>query len=560
MGRRLARSSRAARIHLAGAVGLGALSTVLVIAQAALFARVIAGVFVGGEDLADVRGELTLLLAVAAGRGLTTAGFEIGGRVGAARVMAGLREQLVHKLLRERPGGLADEQSGELAAVAVQGVDALEPYFARYLPQLVLAALTPLAILAWVLPRDWQAAAILAVTLPLIPLFMVLIGGLAERRTRARWQTLSLLSARFLDTVGGLETLRSFGRAEDQEEAIGRSSDAYRRTTLETLRVAFLSALVLELLAMLGTALVAVTVGVQLAEGDLRLEAGLTVVLLAPELYAPVRQLGAQFHASADGLAAAGRILAVLDLPPSVDVPARTLRPPDPSDTVVAFEGVGFAYPGATAPTLEDVRLTLEPGETVALVGSSGSGKTTLLALLLRLADPEAGRIVCGGVDLRAVDPRMWRQRIAWVPQRPTIVAATVADNIRLADPGASERRVREAAAAAGVLELAAGLPEGLETLIGEGARRLSAGQSRRVALARAFLRDAPLVVLDEPTAHLDAASAEQLDAALDRLLRGRTALLAVHRPSLARRADHVVELRSGRLVTLAPHAAAVAE
>ena len=560
MGRRLARSSRAARVHLAVAVGVGALSTVLVIAQAALFARVISGVFVGGEDLADVRSELAALVAVAAGRGLTTAGFEIAGRVGAARVMAGLREQLVRKLLRERPGGLADEQSGELAAVAVQGVEALEPYFARYLPQLVLAALTPLAILAWVLPRDWQAAAILAVTLPLIPLFMVLIGGLAERRTRARWQTLALLSARFLDTVGGLETLRAFGRADDQEEAIGASSDAYRRTTLETLRIAFLSALVLELLAMLGTALVAVTVGVQLAAGDLGLEAGLTVLLLAPELYAPVRQLGAQFHASADGLAAAGRILAVLDLPPSAEVPARPVRAPDPRHAPVAFEGVGFAYPGTSAPTLADVWLTLEPGETVALVGSSGSGKTTLLGLLLRLADPETGRIACGGVDLRAVDARAWRQTIAWVPQRPTIVAATVADNIRLADPVASDRRVREAAAAAGVLELAERLPEGLETRIGEGARRLSAGQARRVALARAFLHDAPLVLLDEPTAHLDAASATHVEDALDRLLRGRTALLAVHRPALARRADRVVELRSGRLVAPASRAAAVAE
>jgi thiol reductant ABC exporter CydD subunit len=539
---------------------VGALATVLVIAQAALFARVVSGVFVGGEDLADVRGELVALVAVAAGRGLTTAGFEIAGRVGAARVMAGLREQLVRKVLRERPGGLADEQSGELAAVAVQGVEALEPYFARYLPQLVLAALTPLAILAWVLPRDWQAAAILAVTLPLIPLFMVLIGGLAERRTRARWQTLSLLSARFLDTVGGLETLRAFGRADDQEEAIEASSDAYRRTTLETLRLAFLSALVLELLAMLGTALVAVTVGVQLAAGDLGLDAGLTVLLLAPELYAPVRQLGAQFHASADGLAAAGRILAVLDLPPSAAVPARPVPPADPRRAPLAFEGVGFAYPGTSSPTLTDVWLTLEPGETVALVGSSGSGKTTLLALLLRLADPASGRIACGGVDLRAVDARAWRQRIAWVPQRPTIIAATVADNIRLADPGASDRRVREAAAAAGVLELAERLPERLETRIGEGARRLSAGQARRVAMARAFLHDAPLVLLDEPTAHLDAESAARMEEALDRLLHGRTALLAVHRPSLARRADRVVELRSGHLIDPVSHAAAVAE
>ena len=551
-GRRLVASGRGARIHLAATVGLGAATTALLIAQATLLARVVARVFLEGAGLSDVRGELAWLAAVAVGRGLASAGFEATGRIGAARVMSGLRRRLVEKLLLERPGGLAEEQSGELAAVAVQGVDALEAYFARYLPQLVLAVLAPVAILAWALPRDWEAAAIMAVTLPLIPLFMVLVGGLAERRTRARWHTLSVLGARFLDTVGGLETLRAFGRAGAQEDAIAASSERYRRETMGTLRVAFLSAFVLELLAMLGTALVAVTVGVQLANGDLGLEAGLTVLLLAPELYAPLRQLGAHFHASADGLAAAERILAVLDLPAGVAVPARPRPAPDPRQAAVALEGVRFAHPGRE-PVLEDAWLALEPGETVALVGASGAGKTTLLSLLLRLADPGSGRIACGGVDLREVDPRAWRRQIAWVPQRPTLFAATVADNVRLADPGASDARVREAVRRAGALEVVEMLPGGIDARVGEGGRRLSAGQARRIALARAFLSDAPLVVLDEPTAHLDAESAALVDEALVRLLAGRTALLAVHRPALARRTDRVVELRDGRVGAPSP-------
>jgi ABC-type multidrug transport system fused ATPase/permease subunit len=217
---------------------------------------------------------------------------------------------------------------------------------------------------------------------------------------------------------------------------------------------------------------------------------------------------------------------------------------------------VSFSHPGLARPTLDAVSLTLEPGETVALVGPSGSGKTTLASLLLRLADPDSGRVSCGGVDLREADTRAWRRHVAWVPQRPTILAASVADNVRFADPAAGDDRVREALAAAGALDLVEGLPDGLATPVGEGGRRLSAGQGQRLALARAFLRDAPLVVLDEPTAHLDAASAALLDEALARLLRGRTALLVVHRPGLARRADRVVELRDGRIAGTARRAA----
>lgn len=548
--RELRRRSGAARRHLAWTVALGLVATALIAAQALLLAHVIATVFLAGASLADVQGELVALAAVALARGAVAAGFESAGQLGAARVMSELRRDLVGHVLVARPGGLTGEHSGELAAAAVQGVDALEAYFAKYLPQLVLAALVPVALLAVAFPLDWESAAILAATLPLIPLFMWLVGRLAQRSTRARWRTLAALSAHFLDVVEGLAALRANGRAAAQADTIAEASDAYRRETMATLRVAFLSSLVLELLAMLGTALVAATVGVQLVDGSLQFEAGLTVLLLAPEVYLPLRQVGAQFHASADGLAAAERILEVLDAPPAVAAPVAPVAPPDPRRAALQIEDVTLRYPGRGEPALARVSLTLEPGESVALVGASGAGKTTLASLLLRLADPDAGRLACAGVDLRDTDPAAWRRQVAWVPQRPTMFAGTVADNIRLADPGASDERVRAAAIAAGALSVVDALPLGFATAIGEGGRALSMGQAQRIALARAFLRDAPLLILDEPTAHLDEDAAAAAGAAIERLLPGRTALLIVHRPALAAAADRVVRLEAGRIVS----------
>lgn len=547
--RRLSRSSRAARAHLVTTVAIGALDVALIVAQATLLAKVITEAFLGGADLAALTPELLWLAALALARGAVAAGFETAGRIGAGRVMAELRERLVAHLLRDRPGALAGERRGELAAAAVQGVDALEAYFARYLPQVALAALAPVAILAWTFPRDFESAAILAVSFPLIPVFMILVGKVAEHRTRHRWQTLSRLSAHFLDVVTGLATLRAHGRAEAQVETIAVAGDRYRRETMGTLRVGFLSALVLELFAMMGTALVAATIGVQLADGHLGLEAGLTILLLAPELYLPLRNVGAQYHASADGMAAAERIYEVLDLPPAVAVSDQPRPCPDPSRDAIVFREVAFAHPGRDQPVLRDVSFAIAPGETLALVGGSGCGKTTLASLLLRLADPDSGGILCGGVDLREADPAEWRRRIAWIPQRPTIFAGSVAENVRLGAPRATDERVIEALEAANALEFVRGLPAGIETVVGDGGRGLSAGQAQRIALARAFLRAAPLVVLDEPTAHLDAESEAVVAEAAERLVAGRTALLVVHRPEVAKLADRVVELRDGRIV-----------
>lgn len=540
--RRLARSSRVARNHLIVTVGLGFLQAVLIISQATLLAKVIAGVFMDGDSFADVAPWLAWLAVISVGRGLAAAGFESAGRFGAARVMSELREKLSRHLLLNRPGALQDQQSGDLVSSAIDGVAALENYFARYLPQMVLAGIVPVAVLAWVVRYNWESAIILAVTAPLIILFMILIGLLTEQRTRNRWERMSRLSAHFLDLVGGLATLRANSQAFSQSGSIQAVGEEYRRETMGALRIGFLSSLVLELLAMIGVAMVATAIGIQLANGHLELVAGLTVLLLAPELYMPLRQLGAQFHASADGMAAAERIFEVIDQPAAVTVPAEPVPVPDPARWSVAMEGITYAWPGREQ-VLGSIDLEIAPGETVALVGPSGGGKSTLAHLLLRLAEPDGGRISCGGVDLADVDPREWRRRIAWVPQRPTVFSATLADNLRLFNPGASDEELAIAVGTAALGEVVSGLPDGLETMVGEGGRRLSAGQTQRIALARALLSKAPLLILDEPTAHLDHETERELAAAINDAAEGKTALIISHREEPIARADRTLIL-----------------
>lgn len=556
--RRLVRSSGSARAHIALTVALGLGATALIIAQATLLATVIAGVFMDGQSLGDVSGLLIWLALIAVARGLVSLGFESSGRFGAARVMSELRRRLAERLLLVNPGTTRHDHSGELVAQAVDGVEALEAYFARYLPQVVLAATVPIAILAWVFPYDWKAGLILAITAPLIPLFMVLIGLLTEGRTRRRWSLLSRLSSHFLDLVAGLQTLRAYGRAESQADSIAAVGERYRRETMGALRIGFLSALVLELLAMIGVAMVATAVGIQLASGSLQLEAGLVVLLLAPELYMPLRQLGNQFHASADGMAAAESIFEVLDQPARVEVPARPVAVPSPGEAGLEIEGLEMLFPGR-GKVLDGLNLSLSPGETVGLVGPSGGGKSTLVSLILRLASPGAGKISCGGVDLGSVDPREWRRQIVWVPQRPTLFAGSLAWNLSLFDPDAGDDALALAIGKAGLTGLVDGLPEGMDTLIGDGGRRLSVGQSQRVALARAFLSRAPMVLLDEPTAHLDSDSEETVSRAIGLLTADRTALVVSHRRRAIAGADRVLELREGRLTPFEPQPAGAA-
>ena len=546
---RLLRRARAARVALGADALLGVVAALLVLAQAVLLARVVARAF-EGATLADVAAPLVLLAVVTVARAATTWGFEAIGTRAASGVLSQLRLDLVSARLKDNPTALDGAESAEVATAAVAGVDALDGLFGRTLPQLVLAVVVPVAVLVLVASLDLVSAGLMLLTLPLVPVFFWLIGRATGNRARERWQAMSLLATHFLDVVRGLPTLRAFNRGEAQLGRIEQSSEAYRTTTMGTLRLAFLSGTVLELAATLGVALVAVTVGVRLVEGGIAFEPALTVLVLAPELYLPLRNLAAGFHASADGVAVADRLLTLIEAP--AVAPAGTMNPPSLRSAAIRFDGVSFSYPDRPSAALSNVALEISAGETVALVGRSGGGKSTLASLLLGFRAPSGGRILVDGLDLAACDPTAWRAQIAWVPQSPTLFRGSVADNIRLGAADASDEQVREAARLAGAESLVARLPDGYATLIGEGQRQLSTGERQRVALARAFLRDAPLVVLDEPTANLDPSNARLVTDAVDRLRLGRTVLLIAHDERLAALADRTITIDAGRVVTAA--------
>ncbi|MFF7752222.1 thiol reductant ABC exporter subunit CydD [Streptomyces sp. NPDC007971] len=541
---RLLRYARATRVFLVAVVGLGAVGAGLVIAQAMFIAEVVVGAFQHGQSVSELRTPLLLLAAVAAGRSVVAWLTELAAHRASAAVKSELRGRLLERAAHLGPGWLSGQRTGSLVTLATRGADALDDYFSRYLPQLGLAVVVPAAVLARIVTEDWVSAAIIVGTLPLIPLFMMLIGWATQSRMDRQWRLLSRLSGHFLDVVAGLPTLKVFGRAKAQADSIRRITGEYRQATLRTLRIAFLSSFALELLATLSVALVAVTIGMRLVHGDMDLYIGLVILVLAPEAYLPLRQVGAQYHAAAEGLAAAEEIFAVLETP--VPAPGTAEVPAGP----VTFDGVTARYPGRSADAVTDASFTVQSGETVALVGESGAGKSTLLNVLLGFVRPAEGRVCVGGVDLAEADLEQWRSRIAWVPQRPHLYAGTIAENVRLARPDADDAAVREALRDAGALEFVDALPEGADTVLGEDGAGLSAGQRQRLALARAFLADRPVLLLDEPTAALDGATEAEVVAAVRRLAAGRTVLLVVHRPALLDVADRVVRLEGAQALT----------
>ncbi|WP_343236911.1 thiol reductant ABC exporter subunit CydD, partial [Streptomyces sp. SID10692] len=538
---RLLHHARATRLFLAAVVALGLVGALLVIAQAMLIAEIVVGGFEDGLTVTELHTPLLLLAAVAVGRALVAWLTELAAHRASAAVKSELRGRLLERATRLGPEWLSGLRTGSLVALATRGIDALDDYFARYLPQLGLAVVVPVAVLARIVTEDWVSAAIIVVTLPLIPLFMILIGWATQSRMDRQWQLLSRLSGHFLDVVAGLPTLKVFGRAKAQAASIRAITSDYRRATLRTLRIAFLSSFALELLATLSVALVAVTIGMRLVHGELDLYTGLVVLILAPEAYLPIRQVGAQYHAAAEGLSAAEEIFTVLETEPRAsggeDVP-ESLR--------LELADVTVRHAGRAEPSLNAASLTVEPGETVALVGPSGVGKSTLLNVVLGFAVPDEGRVRVGGRDLAELDTERWRSRIAWVPQRPHLFAGTIAENVRLARPDADDEAVLAALRDAGAHDFVAALPDGMLTVLGEDGAGLSAGQRQRLALARAFLADRPVLLLDEPTASLDGESEAGIVDAVRRLAAGRTVLLVVHRPALLAVADRVVTLEAG--------------
>jgi ATP-binding cassette, subfamily C, bacterial CydD len=555
---RLLRYARAARSYLALTVGLGLAGSALILAQAGLLAHALAAA-ARGIGLAALLGTVLALLAVLAARAAATYGGEVAALRAAATVKSQLRRALAARALRLGPAWLGGQQAGEISTLATRGLDGLDPYFARYLPQLVLAVLVPAAVLARVALADWISALVIALTLPLVPLFTVLVGWHTKAKTRRQWRLLATLAGHFLDVVEGLPTLEVFGRAKAQEEVIGKITGEYRAATMSTLRVAFLSALVLELTAAIATALVAVEVGLRLLYGHLGYETALLVLLLTPEAFLPLRALGAQFHASMEGVAAAGRVIEILDTPEPGGPQAKPAVTGHGAAVVdlrrdeIILNGITVAYPGRQSPALQGLCLTIRPGDRIVLTGPSGAGKSSLLAVLLRFIQPTAGTIAAGGRDLSAISVDQWRAQIAWVPQQPYLFCGSVADNIALGQPGASLDAIRRAARLAGAGEFIDALPGGYHSALGDRALRLSAGQRQKIALARAFLRDAPLLLLDEPSAHLDPASARHIGEAIETALAGRTVILVSHGQGWTGVAGRVISLHHGLLSVAGP-------
>jgi ATP-binding cassette, subfamily C, bacterial CydD len=567
--RRLLRHARAARGYLIAAVGFGLAAAVLILAQAGLLARALATA--ARPTAAPLWGTLLALAGVVAARAAVAYGGEAAALRAAATVKSQLRRALAARALGLGPAWLGGQQTGKITTLATRGLDGLDPYFARYVPQLILAVAVPIAVLARVAAADWISAIVIAVTLPLIPMFAVLVGWHTKARTQRQWRLLATLAGHFLDVVEGLPTLKIFGRARAQEQVIGKVTGEYRATTMSALRVAFLSALVLELAASVATALVAVEVGLRLLYGHMAYETALLVLLLTPEAFLPLRSVSAQFHASMEGAAAAGQVLDILDTEPGPGpgggepadgarasgeaagprLPSQAAAPVDLRAEEITLSEVTVTYPGRRRPALDSVSLVIRPGERILVTGPSGAGKSTLLALLLRFAVPAAGTIQAGGADLDAIGDDRWRAQIAWVPQQPHLFAGSVADNIALGQPAASPEAIRQAARLAGAAEFIEALPGGYQTTLGERALRLSAGQRQKIALARAFLRDAPLLLLDEPAAHLDPASTRQIVATIETALADRTVVLVSHGPGLAPVASRVIRLDQGKLADL---------
>lgn len=525
----------------------------LIVAQAWLLARIVDAAAFGGADLARLQPWLLTLLPVILIRFLVQWRSERLGDQAALQIKQQLRDELIEQLRHAGPLRLANEQSGRLAAGLIDAIEALDSFFARYLPARILMSMVPLVLLIVVLPIDWISGLVLVITAPLIPLFMALIGRQAERLNQRQWRQLARMGGYFLNVLQALPTLKMFNASRREGTRIAQISEDFRRSTMQVLRVAFLTSAVLEFLAAISIALIAVFIGFRLLDNEMAFFYGFFILLLAPEFYQPLRNFGVQNHARMEAVAAAEQIGAILDLPTAEAAGEAGTKPaPDTLSGPLALDAVRFSY-AEGRPALDGVTLQIAPDEHLAIVGRSGAGKSTLFNLLLGFIQSDAGCVRIGETPLDASILAAWRRRLGWVPQRPRLFHGTVADNIRLGAPDAPLETVRDAARAAHALEFIERLPQGFDTLVGEGGQGLSGGQVQRIALARALVRQPDWLLLDEPTAHLDRESEAAILETLE-TLHGRCGILSIaHRLHTLRHADRILVMDQGRIVQSGP-------
>ncbi|MBI9044938.1 MAG: thiol reductant ABC exporter subunit CydD [Anaerolineaceae bacterium] len=550
--RRLFTFANYQQLLLVMTVGLSLLGALGIIFQAQWVARIIDSVFLREGDLDTIWPWIFVVICIIIFR----AGFEFTKEILATRlavkIKTALREQLYEHIQKLGPVHAHGEKSGELVSIVVQGIETLDAFFSQFLPQVFLAALIPLSILVVVFPVDLLTGIIFIFTAPLLPLFMVLIGRTAEEITKKQWTAFSRMSAHFQDTLQGLETLKLLNQSIVKGKEIMDVSEQYRAATMQVLRVSFLSALVLELLGTISTAIVAVQIGLRLLYGTLGFQEAMFILLIAPEFYIPLRKLGLRFHAGMNGVSAATRIFEVLNTQSNDEGSIEKQEHghyifPDVMD--LSFSKVSFSYAHRKRNALEDISFKIRSGQRIGLIGSNGAGKSTIFRLIMRFIDPDEGNIQINSRKIQDIPLNLWRSNIAWVAQSSYLFNASIKANIALGQSSASEIEIRNAARMARIAEWIEKQPHGYETFIGNQGGKISAGQAQRIVLARAFLKNAPILLLDEPAAHLDKKLEVEFINILADIDKSKTVFVIAHRLNVLHKMDQVLVLDQGRLI-----------
>ncbi|MCX6525522.1 MAG: thiol reductant ABC exporter subunit CydD [Actinobacteria bacterium] len=535
---------------------LGLSAAGILVAWTILLAGVINDGFIKEQTLSGVLPTLVLMAALLLLRALCIWLAENSSQHASGLLRRKVRSDSLAHLIAVGPAGLSAERTAELTSTLGQGVDSLDAYVSRFLPSAALAVIVPAGVFITIGVLDPWTTLILLFTGPMLILLLAVIGSRTRSLTQRRFEELGWLSSVYLDMIQGLATLKAFGRAEEGAEMVEQVSRRYGEATMDVLRTAFQTSLMMEWAATAATALVAVQISFRLIRGDLSFDLALAVLMLTPEFFAPLRRLAIEYHAGQEGNAALERITELNALPTqtrSVTTEGQRMRSSLELSSLelstLELNTVGFTYAGSESPALEQVSFVIEQGQTVALIGPSGAGKSTLAKLLMQFMQPDQGQILINGQPAQNLQPSDWRRIISWVPQQPAFFAGTVAQNIALGRPDASIEQIHEAARVASAQGFIEALPEGFNTLLGENGLRLSGGQRQRLAIARAAIMNTPVVLLDEFTAHLDEDTEAQVVAAMSALMQGRTAVVIAHRAATIASAQRVITLDRGRVI-----------